>query len=125
MNRRPEAYLIFFFNEAEVAAVYFYFFNLFLAVLWLYCCPQAFFSWGKWGSPSCGARSPHCSGVSGCRAGTLGTLAQQLRCTGLVALRPVGSCWTRDRTHAPCIGRQILNHLTIWEAPNKLLKPIL
>ena len=27
-------------------------------------------------------------------------------CTGLVASRRVGSSWTRDRTHASCIGRQ-------------------
>ena len=35
--------------------------------------------------------------------------AQQLRCTGLVALRHVESSWTTDPTHVPCIGRQILN----------------
>ena len=36
--------------------------------------------------------------------------AQQLWHMGLVALRHVGSSWTRGRTGAPCIGRQILNH---------------
>ena len=30
----------------------------------------------------------------------------------LVALRHMGSSWTRDRTHVPCIGRWILNHWT-------------
>ena len=31
---------------------------------------------------------------------------------GLVALWQVGSSWTRDRIHVPCIGRQILNYWT-------------
>ena len=31
---------------------------------------------------------------------------------GLVAPRHAGSSWTRDWTHHPCIGRQILNHRT-------------
>ena len=39
-----------------------------------------------------------------------GAQAQQLWLTGLVALRHVGSSQTRDQTHVPCIGRQILNH---------------
>ena len=30
--------------------------------------------------------------------------------SGLAALRLVGSSWTRDRTHVPCIGRWILTH---------------
>ena len=34
---------------------------------------------------------------------------------GLVAPRHVGSSWTRDRTHVPCIGRQILNHCATRE----------
>ena len=36
---------------------------------------------------------------------------------GLVALRYVGSSWTRDRTCVPSIARQILNHWTTREAP--------
>ena len=28
-------------------------------------------------------------------------------CTGLVAPQHVGTSWTRDRTHVPCIGRWI------------------
>ena len=38
------------------------------------------------------------------------TQAQHLWLMGLVAPRDVGSSWTRDRTHAPCIGRGILYH---------------
>ena len=34
----------------------------------------------------------------------------------LVALRHVGSSWSRDRTCVPCIGRQILNHWITREA---------
>lgn len=34
---------------------------------------------------------------------------------GLVAPRPVGSSWTRDRIHVLCIGRRILNHLATRE----------
>ena len=30
-----------------------------------------------------------------------------------VALRHLGSSWTRDQTHIPCIARQILNHQTL------------
>ena len=33
----------------------------------------------------------------------------------LHALHLVGSSWSRDTTHVPCIGRQILNHWTTKE----------
>ena len=36
--------------------------------------------------------------------------AQQLRHTGLVALRHVESSWTRDQTSVPCTARWIFNH---------------
>ena len=42
---------------------------------------------------------------------------QQLWCMGLVAPRHVGSSQTRDQTHVPCIGRQILNHCATREVP--------
>ena len=38
--------------------------------------------------------------------------------TGLVALRHVGSSRARDRTHVPCIGRQILYHCATREVPD-------
>ena len=40
-------------------------------------------------------------------------------CTGLVAPWPVGSysSQTRERTHVPCTGRQVLNHWTTRELP--------
>ena len=52
------------------------------------------------------------------RAGfnSCGTQAQQLWHMGLVALRHVGSLWTRARTCVPCIGRWILSHCATREA---------
>ena len=38
--------------------------------------------------------------------------AHYLRCSGFVAPWHVESSWTRDQTHVPCFGRQILNHWT-------------
>ena len=58
---------------------------------------------------TCGARaSPH-GGSSCCGAGVPGY-------TGSVALRPVGSSWTRDGTCVPCISRWVLNHWTTRES---------
>ena len=44
---------------------------------------------------------------------------------GLVAPWHVGSSHTRDRTHVPCIGSQILNHCTNREVPVWLLLSLL
>ena len=44
--------------------------------------------------------------------------AQQLWCTGLVALWHVGSSQTGARTHVPCIGRQTPNHCSSREVPS-------
>ena len=41
---------------------------------------------------------------------------------GLVALWHVESSLTRDQTHIPCIGRQILNYWTTREVLNNFLK---
>ena len=48
---------------------------LFLAVLGLYCCVQAF--------SSCGSRASHCGGFSFCRARALGTWASAVSALGL------------------------------------------
>ena len=109
---------------------------LFLAVLGLRCCTQAFSSCSKWGLlfvvvrgfslrwllllRSTGSR---CAGFSSCGtqaqqlwlAGSRAQ-AQQLWRTGLVAPRHVGSSQTRARTRVPCIGRRILNHCATREA---------
>ena len=60
----------------------------FLASLGLHCCMHAFFS--------CSQRG----------------LLLQLWCAGLVATQNVGSSWTKDQTHVPCIGKWILNQWT-------------
>ena len=39
-------------------------------------------------------------------------MAHGLRCS-----THVGSSWTRDQTHVPCIGRQVLNHCATREVP--------
>ena len=33
----------------------------------------------------------------------------------------MGSSWTRDGTHVPCIGSQVLNHWTTGEVPGFVL----
>ena len=62
------------------------------------------------GFSSCGAGAQQLW-LTGSRA-----QAQQLWHMGLVALRHVGSSWTRARTHIPCTGRWILNHCATREA---------
>ena len=80
------------------------------AALGLHCCGQVFYGCGERGL------------LSGCS--TLASLVAEHGlqgagfrswCAGFVALRRVGSPWTRDRTRVPCIGRQILNHWTTRE----------
>ena len=81
-------------------------------------------------TPSCGAWASHCGGFS-CRelwvlssccsrgessGDAPGARAQEPRGTGLIAPWLVGSSWSRDQTHVPFIGRQILNYWTIRKA---------
>ena len=63
------------------------------------------------GFSSCGLRAQQLW-LMGSRA-----QAQQLRHTGLVAPRHVGSSRTRDGTRVPCLGRWILNHCATREVP--------
>ena len=72
----------------ELSFIYLF---LFLAALGLCCCLRAFSSCGAW--------------------------AQQFWLTGLVALQHVGSSQTRNLTHVPCVGRQILRHWTTRKVP--------
>ena len=92
----------------------FFFFNvyLFMVVLDLCCCVQAFSS-REWGYSSCSARVSPCGGFSCC-----GEQAQWLWPMGLVALWHVESSQTRDGTCVPWNGRQILNHWTTREVPH-------
>ena len=66
------------------------------------------------GYSRCGLPASCCSGFSCCGAQALGTWAS------VAAPRHVGSSQSWDWTHAPCIGRQILNHWTTRRAPTKL-----
>ena len=106
-------------------------FFLFLAVLGLRCCTWAFSSCSEQGLffiVVCGLLSTVTFLVAqhGLQAHGLQQLwlagaraqAQQLWRTGLVALQLVGSSQTRNRTHVPCIGRQILKHCTTREVPD-------
>ena len=80
-----------------------------MAVLGLRCC--AGFLQLPWAGllSTWGARASPQGGSSCCGAGAPG-------CTGSVALRPVGSSWTRDWTCVPCISRWVLNHWTTRES---------
>ena len=49
-----------------------------------------------------------------------GAWAQQLRLVELVAPQHVESSQSRDRTHVPCTGKQILNHGTTREVPESI-----
>ena len=62
-----------------------------------------------------GAQASYCYSFSCC-----GARAQYLRHPGLVALWHVGFPQTRDQTHIPCIGRQILMRWTAREAQSIL-----
>ena len=68
------------------------------------------------GLSHCGARTSGCLGFSSCGVGAQylqlpGAKAQvQMRWTGFVAPRRMGSSWIRDQTCVSCIGRQILHH---------------
>ena len=115
---------------------FFLFFFFFLSLLGLGCCAGFLWLQPVGATLHCGARASHCGGFSCCGAQALGTWASVVEARGLsscgsqalerrlsscgvgsVALRHVGSSWTRVRTHVPCIGRQILNPWTTREVP--------
>ena len=85
----------------------------FLTVVGLQC-------W-TWAFCSCGAQASPCGDFSCDGAQAVATPASVFWCTGLIALRHVGSSQTRGRTSVPCIARQILNHWTTREAPSQWL----
>ena len=72
----------------------------------------------------CGMQASHCSGLSCCREDSRACGLQELWLgssrvwtqkswhIGLVALWPMESFRTKERTHVPCIGRRILTHCT-------------
>ena len=80
---------------------------LFLAALGLRC--FIFLVWASQGLlSSCGSQASHCAGFSCCGAWAPGH-------AGLLTPWHVGSSWTGDQTHVPCISRWILNHWTTGE----------
>ena len=113
--------------------------SLWLAALGLHCSMRAFSTCSQQGLlSSCSTRASHCGGfscfggrdldmwasvVAALHASTLDSRvwAQQLWCTALVAPRAVESSRTRDRTHVPCLGRQILIPCTTREVPASVL----
>ena len=95
-------------------------FFIFLAVLGLCCCDRAFSSCGKWGLlSSCSVQAPQHSGFSRC-----GVQASELWRMDLVAPQHVGSSWTSDGTHVPCIGSQIINDWTTGQGPECIFKTL-
>ena len=104
---------------------YYYYYLLFLAVLGLHCCTQAFFSCG-----SRGYSSLWCSGFS-LRwlllfRSTGSRRVGFISCSTRAQAAPwhVGSNRCRAWTRVPCIGRQILNHWATREARYVFLKMI-
>ena len=66
-----------------------------------------------------------CGGFSCCGALALGWSGfRSGGAVGLVALQHVGSSQTRNQTHVPCTGRQILNHRTARRAPSSISWPL-
>ena len=72
--------------------------SLFLAVLGLHCCMQAFSSWEQGLLSSCGARISHWGGFSMRNMGSRTHSLQQSWHTGLFALWHMESSQTRDGT---------------------------
>ena len=87
-----------------------------MAALGLRFCARAFSSCGKWGPLLITVRGPLTITAS-LAAQAPDAQAQQLRLTGPVAPRHVGSSQTRARTRVPCIGRQTPNRCATREAP--------
>ena len=111
-------------TEGMFCFVLFLFYFLFLVVLGLHCCARGLSLIAEWE-----LLCLQCAGFSlrwlllllsmGSRV-----WAQQLWRTGLVALRHVGSSWTRDRTRIPCIGKWFLNHWTTRNVLSCFYKPV-
>ena len=78
---------------------------------------QAFSNFGSGAFSALRSWASHCGGFYCHEACALGVRAQELRSPGLVAPRHGGSFWSRDWTHIPCFGRQILNYWTTKSLP--------
>ena len=68
----------------SVLSIVLFIYCLFLAMLFLCCCMQAFSSCGEWEVlSSCGAQASHCGGFCYCRARALGMRALTVAACGL------------------------------------------
>ena len=77
-----------------------------------------------------GAQASDCNGFSCCAAPAPDAqssvvAARRLNSCSLVAQGHVESSWPNDRTHVPCIGRQILIHCTTKEDPSIFSEPFI
>ena len=84
---------------------------LFMAVLGLRCCTQAFSRCSEWGLLFVAVRRL-LTAVASLLPSTSSRHLGFISCV----LRHVESSWTRGQIHAPCIGRQILYHWATREA---------
>ena len=105
-------------SQAETLCSFLFFLNyyLFLAVLGLCCCVQAFSSCSEQELlSSCNAQAFHCGESSCCRAQAVGEWVSVVTVHKLSC--PIGMWYlnsqTRNWTHVPCIDRQTFNHWTI------------
>ena len=96
------------------------YFILFLAVLGLRCCTQAFLWLQRAGATlCCGAQASHCSGFSCCRTWALGMWAS------VVVARGLSSCdlWALERRLSNCGAQAELLH-SMWDLPGPGLEPV-
>ena len=101
----------------------FLFIYLFMVVQGLHCCTGFSSCGGRGPLSSCSAWVSHCGGFSRYGVRAVDTRAPSLWCTGLAALRHVGSSQTRGQTHVPSTGRQIRIHWTTREVPSFFFFP--
>ena len=108
-------------SQAETLCSFLFFLNyyLFLAVLGLGCCVQAFSSGSEQELlSSCNAQAFHCGEFSCCRAQAVGEWVSVVTVHKLSC--PIGAWYlnsqTRNWTHVPCIDRQTFNHWTSGES---------
>ena len=90
---------------------------IFLWLCWVFIVSQAFSNCSEQGLlSSCTARASHHGAFPCC--GTLALECTFISCGDRFSFAPwhVGFSWIRDRTHALCIGRQILNQWTTRKA---------
>ena len=85
---------------------------LFLAVLGLHCCMQAFSGYSDWGILCCGLQAYHCGGLSCCRGQVLGT--------GLSSL----SSWALEHTGFRSCGPLAKMLFGMWDLPRLGLQPL-